>query len=183
MYSTTGTGDTILCEPSEAERGLENKKTVWVMDILSAGVSVGWSARRRSGGRRGGRRGGVSRVGRCFGARAGSGSWLGALSGRGRSRSGGRRFVRRRAVVVAVVILIVVIFVTVIAILHFIVALSKQSVRGQSRGGIGTWATVRLAVVLEGLALLQGEAAIIEELGVALVLATESKVAGLIICV
>lgn len=58
-----------------------------------------------------------------------------------------------------------------------------DSRRGRGRSGTGPRATVRLAVLLKGLALLQGMAAILEELGIVLGLATDSEVTSVIVII
>ena len=105
---------------------------------------------------------------------------------------------RRNGVIFAILVVIVVVVVIVITVLTIITfvgnrtGLGSRGRRGLSSqtddGGCGgrcisSRAAVSLAVLLEGLTLLHGVAAIIEELGVMFVLATDGKVTGVIVVI
>ena len=141
----------------------------------------------------GGRRGVVGSGGR-FGGHGGGG-WPSDI---GRGGDGGRR---RHGLIVIVTVLVVVIVIASFVIITLAIVIRglwsrrrggarldsqvggrRLGHRGRRRDQTSSRTTVWHAVVPERLALLHGVATIIEELGVVLVLATNSKVTG-VVCV
>ena len=151
------------------------------MHLLSAGVSLrvrrsiwGW-------GRRGVIRGGRGWLRSGGGGGSGSKSWFGVVVRGGRRRlvdGRGRRFT---------VVVIVFVFVIDLEIVTRVRNGSGPWSRGRGRlsnggGRISSWAAVGLAA-LEGLAVFQGVATVVEELSVFLVLTTDCKVTGVVVLV
>jgi hypothetical protein len=177
---------------------------------VSAGVGLGRRVRSGSWGRlgSGGSGGGFDGLGGGGGGLDG----LGGGGGGDGSRSGsvrGNRGGRRRGFVVAVLVVIIVAVVSVVTIVLTIITvvvrngsrprswrtgggrLNTQGVgrglghgcRGGRRSRTRPRATVSLAIVLEGFTLLHGMATIVEELGVVLLLAANSKVTSVVVVV
>ena len=153
-------------------------------------MSVRWVVCRGGRGRLGS--GGGGRFGRVGGwgwfGRLGRGSGDGSGSVR---RHGGRNGVFAAVVVVVAVVIIVIVVVVTIVLAIIIIAWNgsgswrrgrglDQGRRGGGRSGTSSRATVSLPVVLEGFTLLHGMAAVVEELGVVLVLTTHSNVTGVV---
>lgn len=159
------------------------------MNLLSSGVNIRASISSRGWlGVTGGR---LSRVGARAGSRSrvGSRGWVGGL---GRGWSGGRSRRRNVSRVLGIFFTIVIVFVVIIAVVSVITVGRRGGLGSRGRGldHIDGWrgresrrgrrriiirTAVGLAVLFEGLTLLQGVTTVIEKLSVVLVLATDGK--------
>jgi len=146
--------------------------------LLSAGVNLGRGIVDRSL-RRFGVLGGGGLHGRWRRSGGGVGSGLGGL---GRGRGGARTLI---PIIVVIIVLTIITFVRNGGGFGSRRGrgLNGQRCRSGNRNGSRSRATVRLAVLLKGLALLHGVTTIIEELGIVFFPATNGKVTGVVVVV